>query len=316
MLDLHKLAIFMQVAERGSFSRAAEHLLMTQSGVSQHVQELEARLGTRLFERKRRGVELTQAGEVLHDYATTILQLVAEAELAVTDVANLREGQLTLGATPGVSAYLMPEWVPSFRNELPQISVTLQTNTTAHILAQLQSQQLELGFIEGEVDVQEHPDLVVIELRSVQQLIVVGREHPWWSRAEVMLAELDRQPMVMRQPRSQTRIWLDALFQQHGIEPEVVAEFDNLESMKRLVMGSRYLTILPDYAVQTERQIGALRGLQLADLPLERTLKLVRNRHIFCAPVARAFLRHLHMTFPQLREQLRPVVAVSGIGSR
>ena len=89
MLDLHKLDIFLHVVRAGSFNRAAEGLLMSQSAVSQHIQDLEAGLGATLFERGRRGVNLTKAGDALHDYALRIFTLLAEAENAVTDVRIL-----------------------------------------------------------------------------------------------------------------------------------------------------------------------------------------------------------------------------------
>lgn len=83
MLNLYKLEIFATVVQTGSFSAAAERLLMTQPAVSQHIQDLEASLGARLFQRGRRGVTLTPAGETLHSYTQEILRLLAEAENAV-----------------------------------------------------------------------------------------------------------------------------------------------------------------------------------------------------------------------------------------
>ena len=114
MLDLHKLEIFLRVVREGSFSRAAESLLMTQPAVSQHIADLEAQLGATLFSRARRGVILTTEGETLHGYALQILRLLAEAENAVTDVRKLSSAQLAIGATPGLSSYLLP-FASSFR---------------------------------------------------------------------------------------------------------------------------------------------------------------------------------------------------------
>ena len=94
MLNLYKLEIFAIAAQTGSFSAAAERLLMTQPAVSQHIQDLEASLGAKLFARGRRGVTLTPAGETLHRYTQEILRLLAEAENAVTDVQNLASGQV------------------------------------------------------------------------------------------------------------------------------------------------------------------------------------------------------------------------------
>jgi len=119
MINLNKLEIFTIVVRAGSFSAAAEQLLMSQPAVSQHVQDLEASLGTRLFERGRRGVTLTAAGATLHGYTRAIFDLVAAAENAVTDVEHLATGQITVGATPGISAYLLPEPIQEFHSRYP-----------------------------------------------------------------------------------------------------------------------------------------------------------------------------------------------------
>jgi DNA-binding transcriptional LysR family regulator len=278
------------VARTGSFSAAAEQLLLSQPAVSQHVHDLEAGLGTRLFERGRRGVTLTPAGAQLHDYAQAIFRLVAEAESAVTDVANLAAGQLAIGATPGVSVYLLPEAIQEFHRRYPNLSVTVRTGITSEIMADLRSGRLDLGLIEGEVEETADDAIAVQPLQVVEQLVVVGARHPWWGRAEVALAELDGQTFVMRQRNSQTRIWLDALLHAHAIHPRIGAEFDNVESIKRAVMNGTSITILPGYAVRSEVEIGQLWQIALDGQPLQRVLKLVWSQARHLSPVARAFL--------------------------
>jgi len=290
MLDLHKLQIFAAVARTGSFSAAAEQLLLSQPAVSQHVHGLEASLGTRLFARGRRGVTLTPAGVQLDGYAQAIFRLVAEAENAVTDVANLAAGQLAVGATPGVSVYLLPEPIQEFHSRYPNLSVTVHTGTTPEIMADLRRGRLDLGLIEGEVDEVADAGVAVQPLQVVAQWVVVGPRHPWWGRASVAAAELAGQTFVMRQRHSQTRIWLDGLLHAHAIHPRVGAEFDNVESIKRAVMNGASIAILPDYAVRSEVALGQLWQLSLSDQPLERVLKLIWSRERFLAPVARAFL--------------------------
>ena len=290
MLDLHKLDIFATVARTGSFSAAAEQLLLSQPAVSQHVHDLEASLGTRLFARGRRGVTLTPAGAQLQDYAQAIFRLVAEAESAVTDVANLAAGQLAVGATPGVSVYLLPDPIQEFHSRYPNLDVTVRTGITPEIMADLRSGRLDLGLIEGEVDEAADDAIAVQPLQVVEQLVVVGPRHPWWGRAEVNLAQLDGQTFVMRQRNSQTRIWLDAWLQAQQLHPRIGAEFDNVESIKRAVMNSTSITILPEYAVQSEVALGQLWQLPLNGQLLQRVLKLVWSRARHLSPVARAFL--------------------------
>jgi DNA-binding transcriptional LysR family regulator len=185
MLNLYKLEIFMHVAQEGSISAAADQLYMTQSGVSQHIQDLEASLGVRLFARSSRGVRLTPSGTTLYHYAQRILALVSEAEGAVTDVGQLPSGQISIGATPGLSIYMLAEHIQSFRARYPQLTVTMQTKITPEIVADLLARRLELGFIEGELSSEVAAQLGVLPLEAIDQLVVVGRQHPFWERSSL-----------------------------------------------------------------------------------------------------------------------------------
>lgn len=300
MLDLYKLSIFVQVADQGSFSRAAEHLYMSQSGVSQHMQELENALGVRLFNRERRGVSPTSAGQLLLDYARTILSTAAEAEAVLADLASAEQGlgPVSIGATPGVSAYLLPEWLYQFQMMYPDLSVAVQTATTEQVAASIHAGQLDLGFVEGELPSETMAGLEYTGLQEIEQMIVVGNNHRWWQQPAVNLHDLHDQPLVVRQVSSQTRVWIDQLFEEHHIRPRIVAELDNLESIKRMVIGGKCFAIMPEYAVRHERELGLMRLLPVRDYSLRRTLKLVWQQGSLRSPVARAFLRVIQKQFP------------------
>lgn len=293
MLDLYKLHIFTVVYERGSISAAAEHLLMTQSAVSQHIQQLELIYGTRLFERNRRGVTPTQSGVLLNDYANKIFQLVAEAANAITDVTQLESGHLNIGATPGVSVYLLPDKIQAFRTQFPRLTISLQTAITSQIIDDIHSQRTDLGLIEGELAESARAKLEIIELQEVAQWVVVGQKHAWWGRESVSLAELQGQQFIMRQPHSQTRIWLDKTLRQHGITPKIMGEFDNVESIKRAVMSGKCLTILPMYAVEQERQLQQMSVIAIKENPFKRVLKLIWRRDKLPSPIAKRFIDYL-----------------------
>jgi DNA-binding transcriptional LysR family regulator len=309
MLNLNKLEVFAAVVRTGSFSAAAQQLLMTQPAVSQHIHDLEISLGTRLFERGRRGVTLTPAGEQLREYTRAIFQLVAEAESAITDVENLVAGQIRIGATPGISVYLLPDAIQQFHSRYPKLHVSVQTGITPQILEDLRLGKLDLGLIEGELDESLDAVLGVQMLDVVEQWVVVGPKHSWWGRTEVAIEELDSQSVILRQRHSQTRIWLDGIFQQHNLHPHIAAEFDNVESIKRAVTNSMSITVLPDYAVQHEVELGRLWLLHVAGRPLQRTLKVIWNKETYTSPVTRAFLGCLRLYLPHL-----DVEKISGLG--
>lgn len=299
-LSLYKLEIFVAVVQAGSFSAAAQRFPMTQPAISQHIQDLENGLGTALFVRGRRGVSLTPAGQTLFDYTQQILRLVAEAESRVTNVENLPSGQLTIGATPGVSTYLLPEWLHGFREKYPHLNVALQTGVTTENITGVMEHQLDLAFVEGELEKLHRKSLAHVFLRPVMMVVVVGAGHSWAKRETVKIAELTGQPFIMRQPHSRTRVWVDDVLEKYKVEPNIVAEFDNQEAIKQAVMSNMGLTILPDYAVQREVGVNLMTALTVEDVPLKRELKLLYDETMPLSPVARALLRYLADLFPVL----------------
>ncbi len=307
MLDLHKLQIFMVVAQEGSFSAAADRLYVTQSAVSQHIKELEASLGRQLFQRGRRGVALTPQGDILLGYAREIFALVAQAERALTDVQQLRSGRVSIGATPGIGIYLAPDWVQRFRARYPQLTVALETGVTAQIVAGVLAQRLELGFIEGELDTAPPQGLAVCVLREVEQMVIVGANHAWRGRTSVPLEALSEQTFIMRPPNSQSRLWLNKTLHGYGIDAKLGAEFDNLESIKRAVASGTCITVLPAYVVQQEVTLGQLYAIPVQGAPLQRSLKLICGQDSYLSPVARAFLTELSSTYPAVTAALNAV---------
>ena len=301
MLDLNKLHIFVTVAGAGSFSAGAERLYITQSAVSQHIKELETSLGRQLFTRGSRGVRLTPAGELLHGYAREILALAARADAAVTDVEALDEGRVSIGATPGVSIYLAPDWVSRFRARYPRLTVALQTGITAEIAALTLAGRLDLGIIEGEPDGTTAAQLDITPLAEVAQAVVIGPRNPLWDAPSITLEDLNGQSFIVRPPNSQTRQWFDATLRAHGITPVIGAEFDNIESIKRAVGAGPCITVLPPYVIAGEVAAGALRAIPLAGDPLRRVIRLIRPRDAQLSPVAGAFLRALAADYPLLR---------------
>jgi DNA-binding transcriptional LysR family regulator len=304
-LSLHKLEIFGLVAQAGSFSRAAEQLLLSQSAVSQHVQDLEAALGNALFVRGARGVTLTDAGETLLRYTWQILDLAAQAELAVTDVSRLQSGAMTLGATPGVSAYLLPEWIDAFSERYPHLTVSVHTDITSALLERIRTQHLRVAIVEGDPGPLGAADgCVVTELEEFPQYVVVGARHAWWGRRFVNVRELHGEAMVTRQRSSSSREWIDRILAQHKVHPHVVAEFDNLESIKRSVAARAAFTVLPEYIVHDAEEAGRLRRIEVRGCDLRRALHLLRTARGNFTPIECAFFAQLGARFPVLAAML------------
>jgi LysR family transcriptional regulator, low CO2-responsive transcriptional regulator len=305
MLSLNKLDIFARVVRSGSFSAAADQLYLSQPAVSKHIQDLEASLGTQLFERAgSRGVVPTDAGDALYAYAERILALVGEAENKITRVENITEGQITVGVTQGVGSYRFPEWLGAFSRHYPHLTVSLQTGTTSDVVQNVLRQKLHIGFVEGELDHIATAGLASLRLQDIEMLMVVGPKHLWWGRARIPAAELNGQAYIARQPASRTRTWTNGVFTRAGVQPRIVAEFDSVESIKSSIASGLGIGILPAYAIHRETELGLLHPVIVDGLDLRRALKLVWHQHTPFNPISRAFLQLLAEDYPALQDIL------------
>lgn len=304
MLNLYKLEIFYIAAIRGSFSATAEQLYMTQSAVSQHIQELEASLGVKLFDRGRRGVTLTQRGQTLFDYTEKLLALANEAENQVTDVSNLTEGKANIGATPTIGTYLVPNWLQSFRQQNNNLSVSLTTAITDRIIRDVQSRKLDLAFVEGEIHTADYTDIEALTLGTIPWYVVVAPSHPWWTRDTIPIEMLNKCGFVMRQKGSHTRTWIDKLFAQYDIHPRITAEFDSPESIKQAIRTGDNVTILPTYTLQNELDSNQVKIIPVNNADLSRELKLVWHQKKLMSPIGNAFLQYMNNHYPSIQHRL------------
>jgi len=299
MLSLHKLEIFLAVAQEGKISRAAERLFMTQAAVSQHIHDLEASLGVALFSRHSQGVILTAAGETLLGYAKNIVWTIAAAENAVTQVKNLKDGKLEIGLTPAAASLLFPDWLRGLHEQFPAIKVSAQTNITPALEQALLEKQIDLAFVEGEI--QYASRLHVVELLETQILVAVGADHPLGNQNAISIRELVEQPYLSRQGSSHTHSWMMELFARFGLKPNIVAEFDNPYAIQRAIVQGMGVSLMPACLVREDETQGRLRLLPITELPdLRRSLKAIWLNELPLKPIPRAFLDFLAQTYPQL----------------
>src|SRR5579862_4626128 len=169
--SLQLLRVFVAVAHRQSFTRAAEQLGLTQPGVSKSIRELERQAGARLVERTPTGVTLTEAGAVLLGHARAILAEERAAEESMHALRGLSRGSLRIGASSTIATYILPSFVQQFSVQHPAIELTLQTARSRAVAGALVEQQLDIGLIEAPVP--EDSRLKIVPWRD-DELVVVA----------------------------------------------------------------------------------------------------------------------------------------------
>ena len=298
MVSLHKLAIFLAVVEAGSFSGAGNALYMTQSAVSQHMQDLEARFGVRLFERGRRGVVPTPAAQILSVYARALLRLAGEAERVLAEAAALAHQPLHLGATPGLEEYLLGGWIRSLRERVPALNVVVIGDRAQRLVERVLAHELHAAFIEAERI--RLPGLVAISLRDVAYHLVVGRGHPWHDQDPISVQTLSAQPIAVAGEDKATASWLAKSAAAQGLPVRLEAPRTGLHTLRQRVLAGQIAALLPDYAIYQDVHAHQMRILPVQGGDFCRTLFLVwASGRPLPAPL-RVFLVFLAEHFPQL----------------
>src|SRR5829696_2427074 len=147
MEDVHQLRVFTAVAENLSFTRAAEVMFMTQSGVSHQIARLESSLGVQLFNREARNVSLTRAGETLLRHARKLFAAYGDAVAAVRQASDPESGTLRIGASVTACQYIVPEALREFRESFPSYSLRITPGDGPLVTQALLEGSLDLGIV-------------------------------------------------------------------------------------------------------------------------------------------------------------------------
>jgi len=289
-MELTQLRSFLQIAQSGSMTRAADSLCLTQPAITQHIQALEHELGIKLFDRYPRGMRMTPAGELLRIYAQRCLASLEECRLAITELEAGHVGKLVIGAGVTTSIFVLPDWLRKFRSNYPDIEVIIRTGRSREILTLLKDGEIDLGIITTPVD---HPHLSLQPLFVEDIILVVPPEHPF-ANESIHTERLVEVPLILFPHGNGFRAYLDQALIQTGMPITVKMETDSVEAIKRFVEAGLGASFLPRSAVQEELSRGTLAAIVLPDIaPLQRTTYLAYQSNRYQTFSVRHFLHLL-----------------------
>jgi DNA-binding transcriptional LysR family regulator len=269
-LNFHQLHIFYTVADRGSFSAAAQALHMTQPAVTMQIQALEEYFGTKLFLRSTKKIELTEAGRELLVYAKRSIELVKETDLAMSKFTFMLQGRLLLGASLTVGEYILPRLLGPFNQEYPNITIQMKVMNSAQILEEMLRHQLTFGLIEAQVI---HPDVHTEPVLSDELKLIVPSNHPLVSVESVTMEDVMQYPFILREQGSGTRRVMEEELSRKGIHPgdiKIVMELGSTGAVKSAVEAGLGLTFLSQTSVKHELTLGVLRMVPIEGIRFER----------------------------------------------
>lgn len=290
---------FLEVARRGSVSRAAEAVFVSQPTLTARLHSLESELGQKLFVRGRQGMRLTDAGRAFLPFAERAAIAVKEGREAISDLQSASAGQLLLAAAPAVSTYLLPALLERFSRVHPRVEVAVRTGHSEEVLQAVVRSEVQLG-LGREI---RHHEVELLPFHEEELVLVVSAKHAFVRRRSVAMGELATEQLILFDRTSSYYELTQAAFLNAGMAPRSMFELDNIEAAKKMVERGLGIALLPRTAIGAEVLHGTLRSVAISDgIPLRRRIVAMRRRDVGApSGVVGAFLACLEESAKALR---------------
>lgn len=262
---------FHYVALTGSVTAAAKLLNVSQPTVTEQVRDLEATYKVELFNRAKRKARLTAVGRSLFEITQRLFGVAAEAETFLRVAQDHGAGHLRISS---VMPFFIVEVLTAFREHYPQVKVSVTAGNSAATLKSLLSYQADIGIIS---DHDPDPRLYTRIHNSHSIVAIVSSDHPWASRSSIRLAEIEGQPMVLREMGSNTRRIFEAALANIGITPNVVMEIEGGEAVREAIAAKHGIGVYGALSLPMDHRIKAL-PFEDADMRLNRYLGCLHER--------------------------------------
>lgn len=244
-MEFRHLKTFARAAELESFTQAARCLELTQAAVSQHVAALEKELSVSLFERSRRAVHLTDSGRRLYDYARQILDLVEKVQQEIGTAEATISGTLRIATSTVPAELVLPELLVEFRRLYPEVCESVTVSDSATAAASVEAGEADVGFV-GEMP--RSSRLRAKAIYSDELVPVVSSGHRLAQKKKMSLANLRREPIIVREEGSGSRRCVERALEAAGIAPgelSIVMEINSNEAIRAAVergVGTAFLS--------------------------------------------------------------------------
>lgn len=304
-MHLRFVELFCDVVQLRSFSKAAAAHGVSQSAVSQAVNQLEMRLGTELIDRSKRPFELTPAGQIYHDGCRELLEGYRAVEDRVRNVRDRVKGLVRVAAIYSVGLLQMDSYVRRFHELYPEARLRVEYLHPEQVYEQLLKDEADIGLLSFPRDRGEFSSVAWEEQPMV---LVVPPEHRLAGAAAVSVADIAGEAYVGFTEELTIRKEVDRWLKRSKVHVKIVHEFDNIENIKRAIEVGSGIAILPAPTVRREVDSGSLRAIRFADVDWRRPLGIVHKRNRTLGNAARRFIELLRQdpsAFPRDRAEAR-----------
>lgn len=293
IMDIRRLEVFCKVVEMGSFTKAAEAVLLSQPTISEHIKTLEDMVGERLVDRLGRQALPTPAGKILYRYAKKMIQIKDEAVQAMAAYRGDLAGALHLGASTIPGTYVLPRLIGLFKQQHPEVQISIHIAGTKEVAEAVAEGHEELGLVGSQW---KDRRLSFERIFSDELVLAVPKDHPWTRESPIALERLGQEPFIARHRGSGTRMVTYEILENAGFDParlKVVAEMGTTEAVRQSIKAGIGVSILSRQAVAEDVAYGTLAVVPIQGVVFRRPFYLVKRKGREASPIGTAFEKHL-----------------------
>jgi DNA-binding transcriptional LysR family regulator len=294
-MQIESLKVFCDLSETQSFTKAAQINEVTQSAVSQTVSAMEKQFRALLVERSKKNFRLTPEGQMVYDSGKEILEAYAGLHGKLQELKEIISGTIRLSTVYSVGLHELPPFIQRFLKDFPHVNVHVEYRRANQVYEDVLGNVVDLGIAAYPT---RDPKLELVPLRKDALVLICNPQHPFAKLKTVALKALSGQKFVGYERDIPTQRALDKIFREHGVTPQTVMEFDNVETIKRAVEIDSGVAIVPETTVQQEVKGRTLVAVGLESGNCVRPVGLIYKKSRVLSTAMKRFIELLKKPSP------------------
>lgn len=285
--DLNLLKYFYTVANLGSISAAADELHVSQPAISQHIKNIEAQVGFQLFNRTKKGVQLTSEAQEIYTYCKSIFRQVEQMNQTLQDLSSLDTGILNIGASDTICKYYLIDKLKGFERLYPGIRYRVTNCTTSESLQLLKNKDVDIAFVHAPVQSQ---DFKFQECLTLEDYFVCAYD---FDDSEIKhLSDLTRYRTLLLEDSSHSRQFLDENLLRYGVKLKPKFELASLDLLIEFAKKNMGIICVSKQYIERELENKELKLLNLPEKLDKRSISLAVDND-YVSNAAKRFLEFL-----------------------
>jgi len=291
-MQIETLRLFCDLAELASFSRAAERNMISQSAVSQQIAQLERAYNCQLINRHRKSFGLTPEGQLFFNTCKDIISRYENFQASLAELKNSDKTTIRVAAIYSIGMHSLQPYIKKFISKNPCVHLDIKYLDAAAIYEKLMLGKIDLGLVALP---RNNPEMQIIPFMDENLVIVCSPKHKLAEKTHIDIDLIQYYPFIAFARNLPTRNWIDQLLIRYNVAIKPVMEFDNIETIKRVVEINSGISIMPETTIKNEIANGTVKAIAFANQKFVRPPAAIMRKN-------RAMTKHLNKFIELLTE--------------